>query len=516
MGKHLAPRDRMIKPNAWIVVALVVGSRRQSAAMAAYSARRAPNPVTAITQIFVPTPQQVFGRSNLLVLVEGLDYDYTPSDEEFSKNSRSDVIWAVNLDFANKRIYQLSIPRDMVATMPNGTQAKINQAQSDGGVKEAKSVIAGWLGIPDFDRYVILRIDATKAFITAIGGVNVDVKSSNCLQYNTDCKGDALDYDDTWGHLHIHLKEGMQHLNGEQAVAYMRFRHDWCSDPCRIKRQQQVLHAMVDKVKGDKFNTFVHLGNLLSVFRTYVQTDFTDPELVSIANYYQGIPSAAIVSIRCHTPATSICRVTATRSFPTRARAQSSSGRCSCAPPTPRSIARHARARGDTRLDAARRRRERQRCRWCRATASRPICREAGFTIGAVGNADRSDYTATEIHEHSTVTFAGARVRAALPAPLREAAVVHERHRQRVAVGESDAASDVTVIVGSIWPERCGCMASLSRERRRRARIVAAGLALRRLARPRAFEQLDSGAGDAANERASRISAAISSRGHIA
>ena len=180
----------------------------------------------------------------MLVLVEGLDYDYTAKDEEFSTNSRSDVIWAVNLDFANKRIYQLSIPRDMIATMPNGTRAKINQAQSDGGVKEAKSVIAEFLGIPGFDRYVILRIDATKEFIEAIGGVEVDVKSSDCLRYKTGCTGEPLDYDDSWGHLHIHLKEGLQHLDGEQAVAYMRFRHDWCSDPCRIMRQQQVLHAM--------------------------------------------------------------------------------------------------------------------------------------------------------------------------------------------------------------------------------------------------------------------------------
>ena len=145
-----------------------------------YSVVEHNNPVTALTQIFVPSPQQVFGKDNLLVLVEGLDYDYTAKDEEFSTNSRSDVIWAVNLDFANKRIYELSIPRDMIATMPNGTQAKINQAQSDGGVKEAKSVIAEWLGIPGFDRYVVLRIDATKEFIAAIGGVNVDVKSSNC------------------------------------------------------------------------------------------------------------------------------------------------------------------------------------------------------------------------------------------------------------------------------------------------------------------------------------------------
>ena len=128
----------------------------------------------------------------------------------------------------------------MVATMPNGTQAKINQAQSDGGVKEAKSVISDGSASPASIGTWCCASTRPKSSSRAIGGVNVDVKSSNCLQYKTGCTGDALDYDDTWGHLHIHLKEGMQHLDGEHAVAYMRFRHDWCSDPCRIMRQQQV------------------------------------------------------------------------------------------------------------------------------------------------------------------------------------------------------------------------------------------------------------------------------------
>jgi len=74
---------------------------------------------------------------------------------------------------------------------------------------------------------------------------------------------------------------------------------------------------------------------------------------------------------------------------------------------------------------------------------------KAGFTIGAVGNADRSDYTATEIHQHSTVTFAGARVREALPAPLREAAVVNESTASASPSASPTPASDVTVIVGS-------------------------------------------------------------------
>ena len=144
----------MIKSKVVLTLAIVVVG--VVAAVAGYTVVERKSPVTALTQMFVPTPQQIFGKSNLLVLVEGLDYDYNQKDEEYSTQSRSDVIWAVNLDLANKRIYELSIPRDMIATMPNGAQSKINAAQSEGGVKEAKSVISKWLGIPGFDRYVIL------------------------------------------------------------------------------------------------------------------------------------------------------------------------------------------------------------------------------------------------------------------------------------------------------------------------------------------------------------------------
>ena len=64
-----------------------------------------------------------------------------------------------------------------------------------------------------------------------------------------------MNYDDNWGHLHIHFMGGKKyHMNGEQAVSYMRFRHDACSDPCRIKRQQQVVRIMIAKLKNDKFN----------------------------------------------------------------------------------------------------------------------------------------------------------------------------------------------------------------------------------------------------------------------
>jgi LCP family protein required for cell wall assembly len=436
----------MIAKRILLIVALL--ALGLGAAMAGYAIVERRNPVTAIGQIFIPAPQQVFGKSNLLVLVEGLDYDYTAKDEEFSTNSRSDVIWAVNLDFANKRIYELSIPRDMVATLPNGTQGKINQAQSDGGVKEAKSVIAGWLGIPGFDRYVILRIDATKEFIAAIGGVNVYVKSSNCLQYKRGCTGDELDYDDSWGHLHIHLKEGMQHLNGEQAVAYMRFRHDWCSDPCRIKRQQQVLHALIDKVKGDRINTLLHLGDLLAVFKKYVQTDFADSELLSIASYYQGMPAAAIVSNQVpYVDDINLPGYGDSLVPDTTARAHLVATMLT-APPSPiaspDALALAAIPPSTLRVDV-------ENGSGVTGAARRVagMLQQAGFKIGEVGDAQREDYSETEIHEHSSVTFAGARVREALPPPLHEAAVVPDVTGSPSPTASATTNSDVTVIVGS-------------------------------------------------------------------
>lgn len=438
----------LIKRIAMIVGLVVLGI---GSAMAGYAIVERRNPVTAITQIFVPTPQQVFGKPNLLVLVEGLDYDYTPSDEEYSTNSRSDVIWAVNLDFANKRIDELSIPRDMVATLPNGTQAKINQAQSEGGVKEAKSVIAQWLGIPGFDRYVILRIDATKAFISAIGGVSLYVKSSNCLRYKTNCTGDSLDYDDTWGHLHIHLKEGLQHLSGEQAVAYMRFRHDWCSDPCRILRQQQVLRALVDKIKGDRFNTLVHLGDLLGVFQKYVQTDLTDSEVISIANYYQGSPNSSIVSNQVpYTGDVDLPSYGDSLVPDTAARAHLVATMLVEPPipvPSPDALALAAIPASTLRVDV-----ENGSGITGAARSVAAVLRHAGFTIGDVGDAERSDYTATEIHEHSSVTFAGAKVREALPAALRDASVVPDPASS--ASPAATTTSDVTVIVGGDFAKK--------------------------------------------------------------
>ncbi|HZV25664.1 MAG TPA: LCP family protein, partial [Acidothermaceae bacterium] len=249
---------------------------------------------------------------------------------------------------------------------------------------------------------------------------------------------------DSWGHLHIHLKEGLQHLNGDQAVAYMRFRHDWCSDPCRIMRQQQVLHAMIEKLKGDRMNTLIHLPDLLRVFRKDVQTDFTDSELLSLASYYQGVPQSAIATNQVpytgdiYLPGYGDSLVPDVQA---RDRLVQSMLLAPPVPePSPDAMALAAIAPATLRVDV-----ENGSSVPGAARRVADLLRKAGFQIGEVGNAQRSDYATTEIREHSTVTFAGARVRAALPAVR---SVVVPEPSPSVSADPTAVTSDVTVIVG--------------------------------------------------------------------
>ena len=248
----------------------------------------------SLEQILVPEPQQVFGKNALRVLVVGLDYDYSAQDQETSAHSRSDIIMALKLDFLHHRINELSVPRDMVATMPDGKVAKINEAQSEGGIRESETVVANWLGVPGFDRYVVLRIDTMKDLIDALGGVTLEVKNSNALLHAG--PNGPLDYDDSWGHLHVHLKPGVQHLDGTQAVGYARFRHDWCSDPCRIRRQQQVIHALAEQIDKHQLNTLLHVQPLLDVMRKDVETNLTASEEISLAIAFAHVHPSDIVT----------------------------------------------------------------------------------------------------------------------------------------------------------------------------------------------------------------------------
>ncbi len=274
---------------AWLFPGLVITLIGLAAAeTVAISAHAAPSAavvehmVAPMVEPIMPPPANVFGKSRIHVLVLGRDYDYDSHDIEYSSQSRSDVIMAFTVDFPTRRITELSIPRDTAVTMPDGSRQKINAALAEGGLDEAKSVIGTYLGVT-FDRTVLLRIDSTKQLIDTIGGVDVPVH-------------DKIDYDDTWGHLHIHTTPGVHHMDGETAVSYARFRHDECGDPCRIKRQQDVIHAIASKIRGDKLNDLLNAQALMAIVHDNVTTNLSGRELASLAWAFRDIDPTTIAT----------------------------------------------------------------------------------------------------------------------------------------------------------------------------------------------------------------------------
>lgn len=450
MDKHLAPEEqkehrvdvrRVVYATAAVVllgfIAVVVG----------FSVAFHRSPIQVITGQLTPSPQELFHKDRILVLVEGLDYDYNDKDEEYSTHARSDVIWAVNLDFTSKHIYQLSIPRDMVATYPNGSQQKINEAQSEGGVAEAQSVISSWLGIPGFDRYMVFRVNTTKDLINAIGGVDVRIMNSACIDDPKDCASvnGPIDYDDTWGHLHIHLKPGMQHLNGDEAVGYMRFRHDYCGDRCRIARQQEVLHALLAKLSGDKFNTLMHVNDLIGVLNRDVDTNLTRQEELSLAQAFIGMQKNALQTAQVPYVNDVILADGGDAIIPDDAKKKQLVENMLLDPPVPTPAPDAATLAAinplSVRVDVE------------NGTAIPGVARKVaallkakGFTIGNIGNASSEDVNTTELQEHSRITFAGIRVRDALGKGAANAQVV--AIAETPTPDASASPSDVTVIVG--------------------------------------------------------------------
>jgi len=420
---------------AVIAVALVVGVFAGVVATQSVVQHRAP--VDVMGGYVIPSPQSLFHRDRVALLLLGIDYDYNAKDEEYSANARTDTIKAVALDLPSAAnpdgsISILSVPRDTDVVFPSGREDKINSAyggfngNAAAAAHSSERTVASFLGVPGFDRYVTLRIDATKDLIDAIGGIDV-------------VPDETMNYDDSWGHLHIHFIGGKKyHMDGDQAVSYSRFRHDACSDPCRIKRQDQVIRLTIAKLKNDKFNDLMHVNKLIDIVRRNVYTDLSQQEMLSLAWAFQHVNLAKIDTQQVPYVADKVLSCCGDVLIADDAAKNALVKKMFLSPPEPAAgVDAQAVAAinpSDIRIDV----RNGSGISGQGAKLADALRRQ-GFVIAGVANADSFSYDATEIHVHSAATpLAGERVRTALA--LKTATVAPD--------ATPSAASDVTVIVG--------------------------------------------------------------------
>jgi LCP family protein required for cell wall assembly len=204
-------------------------------------------------------------RVNILVL--GVD------DGEYGLGSdqpkRSDTIMLVSLDPSTNSANVLSIPRDTEVHIPTQKgMDKIAHAHFYGGPHLAARTVSELLDVP-VNYYIEADFNGFEQIVDILEGVDLYVEQN-------------LDYEDPYADLKIHLRQGFQHLDGNGAGQYVRFRHDELGDIGRIQRQQKFVQAVAEKMLQP--STVFKIPSLAGAIKQNVRTDMSAVQMLRIAN----------------------------------------------------------------------------------------------------------------------------------------------------------------------------------------------------------------------------------------
>jgi LCP family protein required for cell wall assembly len=170
---------------------------------------------------------------------------------------RSDVLMLARVDPARTGASVVSIPRDSWVDIPGRGQNKINAAYAFGGPSLLIRTVEQLTGVR-IDHFAVIDFAGFQSMVDAVGGIDVRV-------------AEATENDG------VRFREGLNHLDGAAALAYVRQRYGLPrGDIDRAQRQQNVLRALLDKAASDGMLTDpVQLYRLLDAVSRSVSVDDT-------------------------------------------------------------------------------------------------------------------------------------------------------------------------------------------------------------------------------------------------
>lgn len=204
---------------------------------------------------------------NTSILFIGVD----DSDKrEYNSGARSDALILATFNEAAKSIKLISIPRDSYVYVPErGRDDKITHAHAFGGPAATIETVEELFDIP-IDYYVKMNFNAFIDVVDALGGIEVEVPYNLTEMDSKDRKGA------------IKLQEGLQELNGEEALALARTRKK-DSDIERGKRQQEILKAIINKAVSAKAVT--KYADVIEAVGDNMTTDLSFNNMKSFIDY---------------------------------------------------------------------------------------------------------------------------------------------------------------------------------------------------------------------------------------
>ncbi len=230
-------------------------------------------------------------RVNILVLgIDQREGDTTPA--------RTDTMLLFTLDRQARTAGILSINRDLWVKIPGiPSEGKINTAHfwgeanhlPGGGPALAMETVQVTFDVP-VQYYIRLNFSAFEKLIDLIGGIDLNIPETI----------DDPNYPDAaYGYDPFHIDAGWQHLDGRTALKYARTRATAGGDLDRVKRQQQVILAVRDKLLNGKRlpQLLTQIGSLLSIYSGSLQTNLTPGQLQELIQFAAGIDRDKIYTV---------------------------------------------------------------------------------------------------------------------------------------------------------------------------------------------------------------------------
>lgn len=221
-----------------------------------------------------PIPEEELAPNIVNIMLFGID-----AHEDGGSTSgtvpHTDVNMVIAVNFDEKRVDLISLPRDTFTTVPgvNGFY-KLNGVfnvgggleNTEGGFELACRTAEMWLGGISIPYYYALDFAAVVDIVDALGGIDYDVDQS------------FTDFDGNVFH------EGWQHLDGNGVLGYLRVRKEADgTDRSRTARQRRMMVAIFNKLKTE--GSLSTVPSLISAANSGIYTNTTLSQTAALANY---------------------------------------------------------------------------------------------------------------------------------------------------------------------------------------------------------------------------------------
>lgn len=235
-----------------------------------YTVRRAyANETGELVDLGDGKTEQLENNTDVLTfLMVGVDADEHP---DIGEHGRTDTMMVVRVNFKTGAIKLLSLPRDSRVDI-DGNLDKLNHAHAYGGIPKLKEVLQRNFDI-HVDYYVKVTFDAVKEMVDAMGGITLDVPVE--IHEPT---------------LHVMLDPGVQTLDGNEALMFVRYRKGYENgDIGRVKAQQYFMKEFVKQLLSPK--NIWNLPDLVTSFYKYVETNMLLGQVVKLLPYANKLSS---------------------------------------------------------------------------------------------------------------------------------------------------------------------------------------------------------------------------------